>query len=543
MARDSPMLLLHVLQGPDAGKRFPLPANEPQLIGRSTEALAITDRSVSRRHAELTPDDGVWYLRDLDSQNGTYLNGQPIWDRVALTPGDKVRCGDTLLVLARELDLPSVAVVSPAAPAPSATAIEARLPPNAPLVSDPRFRLMQELASLADLAPDRAALLARTLDHILEEFAADRAAFATLDAGTIRIESSTGSAPLPPAVDPVAMDEVIRTGSGLLIVDSSGERLPDHGVAASVLCVPVRVPDRTIGGLWVERPIARGAYDERHLRLLQAVGVHLALHLRHGELVEAALARERLAAMGETVATLSHSIKNILQALRGGADTVELALSRGDLAIANEGWPILARNLDRIHSLVRNMLAYAKERALEVVVGNVNEVAGEIVALLAGAATRRRVRLDLELDDGMPPIPLDVDAIHQALMNLVANAIEAAPERGGRVVVGTRWLEETGEAELFVTDDGPGMPEEIQGRLFEPFASTKGQRGTGLGLAVSRKLVEQHGGKVEVVATGASGTTVAIRLPDRGPPQDADRTRGPRPIDEDELGIEFGEPE
>lgn len=540
------MLVLHVLQGPDAGKRFPLPANEPQLIGRSTEALTITDRSVSRRHAELTPDDGVWYLRDLDSANGTFVNGRPVLDRTALAPGDRIRCGDTLFVLApstTEERVESAAL----AQLPVAAAVEARLPANAPAVADPRFRLLQELASLADLALDRPNLIARALALVREEFDAERALLVSLaaDGAAVRIDAASGAATTPPAVSPEPVREALVNGTGLLLSGATGDARTASDIAApqTVLCVPVRVSERTVGALWIERPIARGAYDERHLRQLQAVGVHVALLVRHGELLEATLAKERLAAMGETVATLSHSIKNILQALRGGADTVELALTRGDLAIAREGWPILARNLDRIHSLVRNMLAYAKERALEPVPTRLNELVREVGALLASAAARRRVRIVFDLDDGLPPMPLDPDAIHQALLNLVANAIDAAPERTGVVLLATRWRGDEGEAEILVRDDGPGIPDALLPRLFEPFHSTKGQRGTGLGLAVSRKLVVQHGGRIEILASGPDGTAIAIRLPDRGPPEDADRTRGPRPIDESELGIEFGEPE
>src|SRR5688572_27385298 len=94
------VLVLQILQGPDRGKKFELPAHEPQLIGRSSEALPITDSTVSRRHAELTPDDGRWYLRDLESANGTFVNGQRIKERVLLSPGDQIRCGSTLLAFA-----------------------------------------------------------------------------------------------------------------------------------------------------------------------------------------------------------------------------------------------------------------------------------------------------------------------------------------------------------------------------------------------------------------------------------------------------------
>ena len=87
------MLLLQVIEGPDQGRVLPLPEGEPQLIGRSSEALPSTDTSISRRHAELTPDEGVWHVRDLDSANGTFVNDVLISDRIALQPGDEVQCG------------------------------------------------------------------------------------------------------------------------------------------------------------------------------------------------------------------------------------------------------------------------------------------------------------------------------------------------------------------------------------------------------------------------------------------------------------------
>src|SRR6185369_16448921 len=101
---------LTVIQGPDKGRTFSLTTELPQLIGRSSEALPIGDTTVSRRHAELTPDNKAWYIRDLSSQNGTWVNGVRISGRQLLKPGDQVRVGSTLFVFGSaddddELDL------------------------------------------------------------------------------------------------------------------------------------------------------------------------------------------------------------------------------------------------------------------------------------------------------------------------------------------------------------------------------------------------------------------------------------------------------
>jgi len=96
------VLILTVLKGPDKGRRFELPDHEPQLIGRSSEALPLTDPTISRRHAELTPDDGRWIINDLKSANGTFVNGQRVTERRQLEPGDQVRTGNTLIMFGRE---------------------------------------------------------------------------------------------------------------------------------------------------------------------------------------------------------------------------------------------------------------------------------------------------------------------------------------------------------------------------------------------------------------------------------------------------------
>jgi signal transduction histidine kinase len=189
------------------------------------------------------------------------------------------------------------------------------------------------------------------------------------------------------------------------------------------------------------------------------------------------------------------------------------------------------------------MLAWAKARPLEPEPTDLNELIREVAELLAPAAGRRRVGVLAELDPALPPASIDAPAIHQALTNLVLNALEAAPELTGVVTIASWHDLATDELVVSVRDNGPGIPAAVQTRLFEPFVSSKGQRGTGLGLAVARKIAEGHGGSLTVVATSSSGTDFALRLPsahnhdrDHGDPGD---TRAPRGIDPAEFGWKF----
>ncbi len=538
------MLSLVVVRGPDRGRAFPLPEREPQLVGRSTEALDLSDPSISRRHAELTPDDGRWTLRDLGSRHGTFVNGARISGAVAVAAGDRVRCGDSEFLLVDEGAAPTRAV--DAGDVPARRIVEARR------IHDDRDALRRdgargggaetssttvssavamELLSCATEPIDGDTLLAegaRLLAHHLGcACVALRATDGRLDE-FVAPSHAGGRTDAPPPQAPLAL---VRRA----IAD--GEILAATDGALSLI-----VPFGTPGG-------ARGAFVLQRTDLSVPSEREVAAAARAAEVATLALAarghreahssQERLALIGETVASLSHSIKNILQGLRFGADAVDLALHRGELTKAQEGWPVLQRNLDRIHALVLNMLAWAKARPLEPEECDLNGILREIRELLAPAAGRRRVEIVLGLDEALPAAWIDAPAVHQAVTNLVLNAIEAVPERVGLVTILSRHDAGTGEVLVVVRDNGGGIPDSIRPRLFEPFVSSKGQRGTGLGLAVARKIAERHGGRIEVVASSRAGTEIALRLPTAQDSADPGDTRAPRGIDPSEFGWRF----
>ncbi|MHC4992960.1 MAG: sensor histidine kinase [Planctomycetota bacterium] len=139
------------------------------------------------------------------------------------------------------------------------------------------------------------------------------------------------------------------------------------------------------------------------------------------------------------------------------------------MKLAEEGWPILARNIDRIYALTLNMLAYSRPQQLDVELTAMSRLIEEVHELLKLQLERKRIALLVELDEGMPPIPVDPNAMHQALMNLLTNAVEAAPRRRGAITVRTRYLADRNEAQISVSDNGPGIPAPRQEEIFEAF--------------------------------------------------------------------------
>ncbi len=534
------------MQGPDKGKTFELPDHEPQLVGRSSEALPLTDNTVSRRHAELTPDDGRWFIRDLGSQNGTWVNGVRIAERTQLKLGDQIRVGATLFGFGRGDSDAAASRIRILRGREAGAAVERTLPSNedSMILSEPEprqsaiehLRLIYRVTTLTSRPASRQELIERVLDLVFSEFQPERG-FILLGGA----EDGEHAAPaavrfaVPPkskddeqiAVSRTILSHALRKGEGVLASNArtdprfkAGDSVQQLNIR-SAICSPIRFRDRTFGAVYIDSSIANYTFTEQQLALMNAIGQHTGLAMANAELLAQKMHAERLAAMGETVASLSHSIKNILQGLRGGADVVEMGIKRGDLKVASGGWGILKRNLDRIISLTMNMLAYSRPRTVDLELTSLPRLIDDCVSLLKDQATAKDVALIVDAEPDMPPVPIDPSQIHQALLNLLTNAVEAVEPAHGVVTVRAHYHASAGdkppEATIVVIDNGPGIPPEKAARIFEPFFTTKGLRGTGLGLAVTKRIAEQHGGTVTLRPANAGqsgrGAAFTIHLP------------------------------
>jgi signal transduction histidine kinase len=235
-----------------------------------------------------------------------------------------------------------------------------------------------------------------------------------------------------------------------------------------------------------------------------------------------------MAAIGETTAALSHSIKNILQALRGGADVVEIGIRANNMVQVGKGWRVAERNLQKIYNLTMNLLAYSRPREPKFEMVNPKVLINECVELLAQSANEKRVMVVADVDRDHPAIPIDPDGMHQVLMNLLGNALDAVEAQRGLIRVVGHYDGDNKMAVIEVIDNGVGIPTNMMKHLFELFHSTKGNRGTGLGLAVAKKIVDEHEGSITVKSAQGEGTTFTIRLPVYHNVGDSSTTHGPR---------------
>jgi len=591
-------LRLSIVEGPDTGKTFALPADEPQLIGRSSEALPISDTTVSRRHAELTPDDGRWFVRDLQSQNNTYVNGRRIIGRTELSEGDEIRVGATVIRMG-EVEDSNAHLVELMDEGALDTDIEHTLRSDGPFgegdaladsvaLAEPEpsraaadhLRIIYEVTRLTTRLTDRQRLLEAVMELVFDEFEPERGLImlvpknAPTRAAELRPETidpenipPTGDIPLvgglaggvelepavvryahPPTaatalesggegedgeddrkiqISRTILNLVVREAEGVLSSNAqtdprfrSGDSVTRYNIRSAV-CSPIRFGDTVFGAIYIDSSIANYTYTEQQLALLNAVGQHTALALANAEQTAKQLQAERLAAIGETIAGLSHSIKNILQGLRGGADVVEMGLTKGDLKLASGGWEIQKRNIDRIVGLTMNMLTFSRQRHVDIGLTKLGQLIEECAQLLQSRGDEKGCAIIVDVDHEMPPLPMDPDLMHQALMNLMTNAIDAAPQGAGIVTVRAFYHEPGPDKpkvkspiiEIVVADNGPGIPKGQLNRIFEPFHTTKGLKGTGLGLAVTRRIVNDHRGRIRVETADGHGTVMRILMP------------------------------
>ena len=246
---------------------------------------------------------------------------------------------------------------------------------------------------------------------------------------------------------------------------------------------------------------------------MTAIGCQTALAVENAHLMASQVQQERLAAMGQAVTSLSHYIKNILQGIQGGSHAVESGLDRKEPETVATGWEIVSRNLHRINALVLDMLSYSRQAAPNLQQMSVNAVVREVAELGQAGAKEKQVELTTKLDTTLPEIRIDPDGLHHACLNLLSNAIEAAPPVRGKVEMATRLSPHGSEVWITVADNGPGIPHEEQLHIFNAFYSTKGHKGTGLGLAAAQRIVEDHGGFISVNSEPGAGAAFVIHLP------------------------------
>ena len=550
---------LYVIYGPHRGSHYNLDAllgqadDEAVSIGRERgNLIQIEDHEVSRRHAELRRSDAGYSFVDLSSSNGTFINNQKI-DETELASGDRIKIGRTLLVFSSGdgmehhvdgVEIVTAAGVDDGSRIISAISDELHLSDDVDLPLDDtqhhwlararsNLQVMYRTALAVSHTLDIDELLDRILQLVFEWVEADRGCVMLLDQETGHLQTKArrgreAGSDSSMTISRTILDYVLEKREGVLTSNAqgddrfrSGQSVMRTGVREAI-CVPMQGRYGQIGVLYVDTLTPLGEtmtdgghrFTDEHLKLMVAIGHQAALAVEDTTYYSAMVQAERLAAVGQTIATLSHHIKNILQGIRGGSYLVQMGLDSDDLSITDKGWGIVRRNQSKISSLVMDMLSFSKEREPDPVPSDLMGILNEIVETVAQRADDAGTTIHWEPAENFPRVLFDPEGISRAILNVVTNAVDAVEEQDeGRVDIVAK-LDETNESiRVTVADNGPGIPAETLPDIFNLFVSTKGARGTGLGLTVSRKILREHGGDISVVSDPSTGSRFTLMFP------------------------------
>lgn len=316
-------------------------------------------------------------------------------------------------------------------------------------------------------------------------------------------------------VDGKPVGEVVaEVGEPLLLQDPDLSEVPPESAGADLerlLVLPLVSRTRVVGVMQVANP-ALDAGDPSKLEAAQEICQLAATAVENALLHREVVQRERLATIGQVMAGLSHDIKNMLQSMRGARFLLEQGIQRDDLEAVRRAYPLFSAALDRISAFTLDMLDYSKSRVPTRDEQDLNVLVTEIATAMQPAASAKSVDTRLELDEAMEPVPVDSTGIYRCLSNLITNAVEAVPA-GGAVEMRTVWRPDDPMIEIRVTDNGPGVKPEDREHVFDALYTTKGSKGTGLGLAVTKKIVEEHGGEIRLDSGDGTGAVFTILLP------------------------------
>jgi signal transduction histidine kinase len=559
---------LFVFRGNNQGMRFELESDALSLGRDPANDIRLNDTEVSRRHAEVRRAGGSFTLTDLESSNGTFVNGKRVRSQ-ELANGDEVQLGGTMMLYTSLVDettggvADKIDIIARSQQGDRSRIVRSMSQAEGSRILDAagetsggawlararsNLQVMYRTALAVSRTLDIDQLLDRIMQLIFEWVEADRGCIMLLDPETGRLEPKVRrnrkgiKSQERIEISKTIVDYVLEHAEGVLTSDASED--DRWNSAASILqtgvceaiCTPMQGRYHMVGLIYIDTSVTPQRliqqpggvkFNEEHLKLMIAIAHQAALAVEDTRYYSAMVQAERLAAVGQTIATLSHHVKNILQGIRGGSFLIEEGLAKHDEAMVRKGWQFVERKQEMISNLVQDMLTFSKEREPHLLASDMNEVAGDVVELMAERAKEKRVELRFVPAPNVPLLSFDPDGMHHAVLNVVTNAIDsceaaqeaatceagAAPLRLGIVDVLVEHDGELGSLRIVIADNGEGIPPDEQEQIFSLFFSRKGHRGTGLGLTVSQKIVQEHGGRITLASQPGEGSRFTIEIP------------------------------
>ncbi|RKU31737.1 hypothetical protein C6499_04065 [Candidatus Poribacteria bacterium] len=288
-------------------------------------------------------------------------------------------------------------------------------------------------------------------------------------------------------------------------------------------CIPIIVEEHVIGTLTIDKASDEfSAEDDR--RLLTIIASTIAQRVKIQQTIDALVESERMATLGRLVRTIAHEVRNPLGSIRLGTQLLQHTETEVDAPVrtrsdkvqlsqkeVKEYTAIIIKEVDRLNRFIEQLLAFSKPAMQAAKQTDIHHLLDNSLAICRPELELHAITVATQYDTNCPQVNINEDGITQVLLNLFYNAIEAM-DTGGTLTIQTEYLSESEVVCVRIQDDGPGIPAEDIPMLFDPFYTTK-QKGTGLGLYISQKILAEHHGSIEVDANLEVGTAFIVSLP------------------------------
>ncbi len=521
---------LELVRGSLADRIFFLAPRDYNVGRASGNDVSLPEPSVSKLHARLSFENGQFWIEDLKSLHGVYVNAAKI-QKVALTPGAQVQFGNL-----------SFKFSALSGDGTTDKIVEFPWAEQQQLV----LQLVQTLNSTLVLSE----VLEQVLDGVMRITRAERGFLLLAEAGAgsypsvaglqLRVGRQRGGQALN-AVQGLS-SSVIRKAieSGETVATGNAVADPNLGQAQSVIlmdlrtivCIPLRSPrsesqpgaHRALGALYVDNSETSAPFPPDSLRAAEALARHAALAIENAQSFEREqrtieelrkaqqrlLQAEKLATIGKMAAGIAHELNTPLTYIMGNLEMLRMKELPGE---QQEMLQSVDRGVERIRSLAQSLLAFSRPSHEDPAAFDMNGVIERALEFCHYQILKAGLRVQKQLSPELPKLQGVASQLEMAFINLIVNAAHAMSGQAKRELsVSTRRAES--EVEVLVADTGPGIPEGIRATLFEPFVTTKAEgEGTGLGLSTVLMIVERHHGRIGFTSQMGVGTTFRVTLP------------------------------
>lgn len=523
-------------------------------IGNDTgNTIRVMQSSVSPHHAEIVFENGTFFIIDLHSKTGTFVNKQRI-NKTVIKHHDKIAIGNQTFKFLVQSDssgkMPSERVhVDSATIAVGEDEIEpgelwaqtARTAarqifqaskPGHKAESEKtpsahkRLSLLYQLSEKLRAEDNLDQILDKGLSFLLK-------AIQPAERATIMLRSGADRTLEVKALkyrDPIDEDGAIRMSRTVLdwvltekmalvsqntwkdqrFQDSDSIRINSLN---SIICVPLMKEDRVIGILYADSSNLFKSMTQEDAAFAAAVANELALCIENIRLQHKALINERMAAIGMTISNLSHNIRNLIALNQNAVDLMGLHLQKiGDEKI-NKSWYRIQESFARINHLSADMLEFAKEQKMTLKRIDINKNITAHFNFFQDSLTHGDIQFKMDLSPDNPWVEMDETQFQRALLNLMVNAIYAIGDKKNGIIKISTAVKKGQKLSIRVGDNGCGIDPEKQKKIFDLFYTSKGTDGSGLGLPMVQRFMERVGGRLSVQSKVGVGSIFELLFP------------------------------